>query len=108
MIEHWMQLITIQRATVTRSSMGGAVEVFANLAGAINIKAAVQNPTTRVQERYEKRGMEVSHSIYLEPLGVTIREGDKIVTEFGEETVIGVEDQAGLKVLWRLDTRLCQ
>lgn len=94
--------INVQRPTDARDGLGGRSPTWANVA--INVPAWVQDASATVQESYARRGIEVTHRIYVDrDLGLL--EGDRIVFASRNLLVIGSTNAAGLERLWQIDVR---
>ncbi|HPM84095.1 MAG TPA: head-tail adaptor protein [Candidatus Anammoximicrobium sp.] len=94
--------ISVQRAVEARDALGGRTQSWFTVT--VGVPAWVQDAAAALVESYARRGLQVTHRIYVAQ-DLELREGSRIV--FGSRTfsVIGVTNAAGLDRLWQIDAK---
>ena len=91
-----------ERPSLAKTLTGGAAPVFSTIAAAL--VGWIQPIDAFTFEQYGKRDLIVSHRIYFgaDPEAI---EGDRMSRKGRFYVVMGLENQAGLDELWRLNVR---
>ncbi len=94
--------ISVERPTSARDSLGGRNPSWQAVAS--DVPAWVQDASATVRELYGRRGIEVTHRVYVDrDLG--LQEGDRILFAGRNMLVIGATNAAGLGRLWHIDVQ---
>lgn len=94
--------VALQRAVVTEDVIGGRNNAFETIAA--NIAVWLQPSSASVSATYEQRGITVTHRCYIAS-DIEAKAGDRLLWGTRHLVIEGVQNQAGMNRLWRLDVR---
>lgn len=101
-IEFARHLFLHERPDLTKTATGGANPTFSTVT--TDLQGWIQPIDAFTAEQYGKRDLIVSHRIYFASDPAAI-EGDRFSRGGKFYVVMGLENQAGLDELWRLNVR---
>ena len=94
--------ITVQRRVLQEDDLGGKVYTWIDKFK--DVTAWIQDADTRLIADYERRGLIITHKIYVDT-ELEINEQDRIKFDSQYFTIVGKRAGAGLGIIWRLDAK---